>query len=379
MKIGIDIRTLMDRHYSGVPEYSLNIIKNLIKIDRENEYILFFNSFKDISMDIPEFLAPNVSIVRTKYPNKLFSLSMKIFKYPKLDKLCKVDVFFMPHMNFASFSADAKKVITIHDLSFLRYPEFFSFKKNIWHRLVDIKKDLKSFDKIIAISENTKDDIVELCSVAEEKIEVISSGIADDFKVFPKDEPKLKIVKEKYKLPDKFIFSLGNIEPRKNIEGIISAFELMQNKGEQSDCHLVFAGAFGWKYKKIIKKWEKSAYKNKIHFLGFIDREDKPYLYNLASIFVYPSFYEGFGFPPLEAFASGLACISSANSSLSEVTKDAALLVDPYNTELLASTINSLLGSPKLRQNCINKGLKIVDTYKWDRSARETKKVLESF
>ncbi|MBA4320032.1 MAG: hypothetical protein C0412_16650, partial [Flavobacterium sp.] len=210
MKIGIDIRTLMDARYSGVSEYTLNLIKEILKLDSHNEYRLFYNSFGKCS-NIPEFSAKNVKLVKYNYPNKILNyLFFKFFNYPKIDKELKTDVFFMPHINFIGLTQTPlplpslrnwggatqtatqpplpplvrgetlqlsggwlktnQKIITVHDLSFLRNPEFFSLRKNFWHSMVDAPRLLKKFDRVIAISENTKRDIIELCGISPDKI-----------------------------------------------------------------------------------------------------------------------------------------------------------------------------------------------------------------
>ena len=251
MKIGIDIRTLMDVHYSGVPEYTYNLIKEILKLDVKNTYKLFYNSGRDASQNIPDFKFENCEIIKTRYPNKVFNyLMQKTLKYPKIDKLLGVNVLFTPHINFISLSGNSKKIITIHDLSFLRYPEFFSLRKNFWHWAINVKKLLKKFDIIVAVSENTKKDIIELCEIPEEKIKVIYSGIDNIYQKIEKNNSDLNRVKEKYSLPEKFILYLGTIEPRKNIEGLIKAFEIFkQQNPEHIEIHLVLAGARGWKSK----------------------------------------------------------------------------------------------------------------------------------
>ena len=141
MKIGIDIRTLMDAQYSGVSEYTLNLIQNILKLDQKNDYRLFYNSAHDISNRIPRFDYPNVKIIKFNYPNKILNyIGFKMLGMPRIDKLLDVDVFFMPHINFMAFSGKAKSILTVHDLSFLRYGEFFSLRKNFWHRMLNVKK-----------------------------------------------------------------------------------------------------------------------------------------------------------------------------------------------------------------------------------------------
>ncbi len=251
MKIGIDIRTLMDEKYSGIPEYSLCLLREILKIDKDNEYILFYHSFKDVGTRNPEFKNANIRIIKTKYPSKLFGYILQnIFSWPKLDRLLNVDVFFMPHINFFAFSGNSKTIITVHDLSFLLYPEFFSLKKNIWHRMLNIGYNLRKFDQVIAISKNTKQDLIEQCGVEENKIKLIHSGISSSFKKIKIDNPRLVEVREKYNLPKKFILYLGTIEPRKNVDGLILAYEsLIDENSNLRDIELVVAGAKGWKYK----------------------------------------------------------------------------------------------------------------------------------
>jgi len=331
MKIGIDIRTLMDEKYSGVSEYSLKLVQEILQLDHVNRYQLFYNSAKDISGRMPEFNYSNVKIVKKNIPNKFLNYFLfKFFNWPKVDKILNIDTFFMPHINFIAITPPTPpfsnrrikggSILTIHDLSFLRFPEFFSFRKNFWHKMINVSKLINKFDKIIAVSENTKNDIVELCNVDPRKIRVIYSGVDRDYTMLNSKALELSCVKKKYKLPEKFILFLGTVEPRKNLEGLISAYnELRNTSNDFRKYKLIIAGGRGWKSENIYKEWEKSSYKDDIKFLGYIDRKDKVYLYNLASVFVYPSFYEGFGFPPLESMACGTPVISSFTSSLSEI------------------------------------------------------------
>jgi glycosyltransferase involved in cell wall biosynthesis len=378
MKIGIDIRSLMDARYSGVSEYALNLIYTLLEQDKENEYRLFYNSFHQVSDRLPEFSAENVKIIERKYPNKVFNyLLQKSLNWPKIDRLLGVDLFFMPHLNFISLSGKAKIVIAIHDLSFLRYPEFFSWRKNFWHRMLNVKKILQKTDCIIAVSENTKSDIVALCGVPQEKIRVIYSGINSIYDNYQPEDDQKSIIRKKYNLPSKYILFLGTIEPRKNIKGLIEAYGKFRNKNsELAEYKLVLAGGKGWKAGAIYIARNNSKYKNDIVFLDYIKAEDKPVIYSLASLFVYPSFYEGFGFPPLEAMACGTPVITSFSSSLSEIAGDAALLVDPYNTTDIASTIGNLLNNENLRLSLKNKGLIQAKKFNWLDSAN---KYLELF
>ena len=380
MKIGIDIRTLMDARYSGVSEYTLNLIKEILKLDTVNEYRLFYNSFGDCP-NLPEFIEKNVKLVKYNYPNKVLNyLYFKFFNSPKIDKELGVDAFFMPHINFIGLSEGTKSIITVHDLSFLRYPEFFSARKNFWHRMVNVKKLVKRFDFVVAVSENTKRDIVELCGVNSDKIKVIYSGIGEENRKITNHQlPMAKQIKNKYNLPDKFILYLGTVEPRKNVEGIIRAYnELRIKNHELEDYKLVIAGGKGWKSDNIYREWEKSKFKADIKFLDYVDGEDKVYLYNLAEVFVYPSFYEGFGFPPLEAMACGLPVVTSYASSLPEVMGDAALTVDPYNVNDIARALAEILTNENLRNKLIERGLKRAGEFTWRKTADEYLEILKN-
>jgi len=372
MKIGIDIRTLMDAEYSGVPEYTLNLIKEILRLDSNNEYKLFYNSFADLEDRIPKFEGNNIEIVKTNYPNKIFNYGFqKILGWPKIDKFMDVDVFFLPHMNFASLSKDVKKIIAIHDLSFLHYPDFFSLRKNIWHKMVNIKKLLGNFDKVVAVSENTKKDLIELCDVDPGKIKVIYSAIEKNYKKI-EDQEKLTKIKNKYNLPDKFILFLATLEPRKNVDGLIQAFDIFQKKYSGFESYeLIIVGGKGWKGRKIFEAWQKARHKEKIKFLGYIKRGDKKYIYNLASLFVYPSFYEGFGFPPLEAMASGAPVITSNSSSLPEVVKDNAVLINPYDINEISEAICQTLSNDNIRKRISGSALKYVENFSWEKTARE--------
>jgi glycosyltransferase involved in cell wall biosynthesis len=365
MKIGIDIRSLMDKYYGGVSEFTYQLLKSLFEIDQTNQYVLFYNSGKDVKNRIPDFKKSNVEIKYTAYPNKIFNYVMqKNLKWPKVDQFLGVDKFFMPHFNFISLCPETELILTIHDLSFLRFKEHFSLRKNIWHNLLNVKKLINRADRIIAISKNTKNDIIELCGVDDRKIKVIYSGINNQIKTHNPEK-----IKKKYKLPAKFILSLNTVEPRKNIVGLIQAFDLFMSENKYSDIELVIAGAKGWKYKKIIDHWKESKNKNKIHFIDYIDNFDKPGLYRLAEIFIYPSFYEGFGFPPLEAMTAMCPVIASGASSLGEVCGSAAILIDPNNPQSISQAIGNVLKNDVLRQNLIDRGLAQVEKFSWEKTA----------
>lgn len=371
MRIGIDIRCLMEKNYSGISEVTYNLLDHLFKIDSTNQYILFYNSSKQPS--VPSFDYPNVKFKEYQYPNKLFNLALRYLKITEIDKLIGgVDVFLIPNFLFLNLSKNCRKVLIIHDLSFELYPKFFTLKKRLWHNLIRPKQLCQQADVIIAISENTKNDIIKIYNIQGDKIKVINPGIREVF-FQPIDRSTKQKVKQKYHLGDNFILYLGNLEPRKNVDSLIKAFE----KINDPTLELAIAGGQAWKYQKTYQLWQNSPLKDKIKFLGYVDTPDKPALYALAKIFVYPSIYEGFGLPPLEAQAVGTPAITSFNSSLVEAVGDSGLLIDPNNINELAQTISQLLGDQNLKNKLIEKGLENVKRFTWKKTSRQVLKILE--
>ncbi len=381
MKIGVDIRVLTDRYYSGVSEYADKLLQNLLKIDRDNDYRFYYNSARDLSGRLPKFDYPNVQIVKTNWPNKIFNyIFQKIFNRPYLDKLLGgVDVFFEPHFNFVSLSPQSRGLMTIHDLSFLRYPEFFNQRKNFWHNTLNINKLVGKFSSLVAVSQNTKRDIVDLLKFPEDKIKVIYSGVSDVYRPIDKGDPELEKVKIKYNLSDKFILYLGNIEPRKNLPSLIRAYnQFRQAYPDLADYQLVITGLSGWKVKETEDVYRNSPWQKDIKFIGYIQKQDKPILYNLAKVVAYPSLYEGFGFPPLEAMKCGTPVLCTNVSSLPEIVGDAALMIDPDNISAMAVGLRELIVNENLRAELISRGYRQSAKFSWEQTAREYLELFQS-
>lgn len=378
MKIGVDIRVLMDEYYSGVSEYAANLLSAILALDKDNHYKLFYNSWHNLDKRLSSWQREKTVVYGSHIPNKIFNyFYQKIFAYPKIDSfLGGVDLFWSPHFNFTSLESKTKKIVTVHDLSFLRYPEFFSVRKNIWHRALNVKKNLRLADKIIAVSENTKNDIIELVGISPEKVQVIYSGNNAVKGIFTECEGTDFF--NKHKLNGRIALYLGTVEPRKNIGGLITAYNFLRSgSGEFADVKLVIAGANGWKNKKIYHQWSLSPYKDDIIFLGYISQKEKDILYSKSSVFVYPSFYEGFGFPPLEAMTNGLPVVCSNVSSLPEVVGSAALMINPFKPEEIVTAIIMILNDASLRQNLTAKGFAQIKKFSWEKTAEEYLKVFK--
>lgn len=374
MKIGIDIRCLIGGNRTGVEEYTVELLEHLFATDRENEYVLFWNAWKLPACPFEwDRRFPNVRLVSFRIPNKLLNFFLWYVRFPHLDRLIGgVDVFFMPNLNFGAFSRAVRVVLTAHDLSFERYAETFSWKRRLWHLFVNFRRLALRADRIISVSQSTRDDVLSVPGVSPKKVRVVESGISERFCVMDRNDPILPAVKHRYALPYRFILFVGTIEPRKNLLSLARAFDALVESGEALNYNLVIAGTHGWKCQDILKNIDDLPSRSRIHFTGFVRDEDKPALYNLASIFVSPSFYEGFGFPSLEAAACGVPVIASHTSSFPETVGAGALLIDPLRPDDLFRALRELLRDAPLRDKLSQRGNVCAASFRWKSSARKT-------
>ncbi len=383
MVIGIDIRMLARGAKTGIEEYTEKLLSNMLGLDSGIKFKLFYNGYKKVKLSHDWLNLPNVELVEFRIPNRALDISSKLAGFPKIDRLlCGIDVMFSPHIFLSSLSPKCRSVVTFHDLSFEKYPEFYSKVKSYWHLSMDPKKQARRANRIITVSQSTKNDLISLYDIDQRKIRVIYSGIEQESRI-KNQESRVDEIKAKYRLPKCFILYLGTLEPRKNIVGLIRAYELVRKKFMIHDSKfiipkLVIAGGKGWLYKEIFDTIEKSGYKEDIILTGFINENDKRYIYELADLFVYPSFYEGFGFPPLEAMSYGVPTITSNVSSLPEAVGDSAIMIDPYDHDELANAIENVLCDRKLRDILIAKGRKRIKKFSWQNCARETLETLTS-
>jgi glycosyltransferase involved in cell wall biosynthesis len=372
MQIGFDARCLEEENISGVGEYALELLKNIIDSDKSNQYIVFSNSFRQKSNRHFAWIKkhPNIKLKRFPIPNKILNFCFWYLSWPKIDKLIGgADIFFAPNINFLSVSDQCRLVATFHDLSFERYPHFFPLKTRLWHKyFVNPRKISETAKSIIAVSESTKRDLEEIYRVDKNHVQAVPHGICQEFKVMNKNDPRLDAIKKKYDLPREFILYLGNIEPRKNVASIISAYKNIVTENEKlSKYKLVLAGNISPLCRDLIEK-------GNIKTCGYVKRTDRPFIYNLASLFVYPSFFEGFGLPVLEAMACGTPVIASNNSSIPEVAGNSALSIDPNRPAELADAMKNILMDENLRQKFKERGLEQAQKFSWKKCARETLK-----
>jgi glycosyltransferase involved in cell wall biosynthesis len=269
-----------------------------------------------------------------------------------------------------------KYIVTIHDLTSLLFPQYHSFFRRIHHKN-SILTSVRLADYIIADSHSTKQDLMKLFSVPADKIKVIYIGVDSCFRVIKSQEDLLRS-RDKYALPSEFIFTLGVLEPKKNTESVIRAYADLK-KSLPNVPKLVIGGSikYGWKNSNIFRVVSELRLKDDVIFTDFIDYQDLPAVYNLAKLFVFPSIYEGFGLPVLEAMACGTPVITSNTSSLPEVAGDAAVLVDPYDILGIADAISNVLADENNQREMAEKGLKNVKRFSWQKAAQEILEVFE--
>lgn len=378
MLIGIDARSLQEQFSGGVTEYTRNLLKNIFAIDQENEYVLFLNSLKNKPDDLAKWESHSqVKIIAKSIPNKFLNTSFALFKKPWLDSLLgKVDVLFFPNINFAAFSSRVKTVLTIHDLSFELMPEFYSQKSRIWHQAVRPQKIINRADKIIAVSQSTALDLQKLFLVPQDKITVIYSGV-NSTEHQNLDPSLVSQVRKKYSLPQKYILMLGAGDPRKNSISLIEAYNLLAQ--EISDLpHLLLVGLDAAGKGEEVKVIRQSVAGEKIAVHPYLPQGEKLAILQAAEVLVYPSYYEGFGFPALEAMAAGVPVIASNNSSLPEVVGEAGVLVNPYGTAELGFALKQVLLDNKLKEDLISRGRQKAQEFSWKETAKRTINTLTS-
>lgn len=311
-------------------------------------------------------------LVPARWPHKLLSASIALSGAPELDRLVekragvRLDWFFSPNLHFTALSGNVRHILMVHDLTFHLFKNYFTPRQRLWHRLVNPKKQCQTAGRVIAPSENTKRDLVDHYQIPAEKITVLYPGLSSSFDM----QHSSSDTQRKYSLPENYILFLGAIEPRKNIPAIIQAFE-ESCPSLPASYSLVIAGAPASASRRILARIKASPRLGQIRLIGYVDHRDKPALYRGASLFVYPSFYEGFGFPALEAMAAGVPVIASNRSSLPEVTGAAAFLVNPHRPDEIAEGIRRLLTDAAARAAAIKSGRERAARFSWEKTAQD--------
>ncbi|OHB21243.1 MAG: hypothetical protein A2666_05670 [Parcubacteria group bacterium RIFCSPHIGHO2_01_FULL_47_10b] len=395
MRIAVDIRSLQEGFHSGVQEYTMQLLRALWEIDGVNDYVLFTSGrsralpsdFLSLCDSVTSSRTGRIERIHLGVPNKVLNPLFRLPGHSIGQMLGDPDLVFHPNISLARLPVEAPYIVTVHDLSFVRHPEFFSRKRQLWHRLAGIRTQIKGAAGVIAVSQSTKDDVVELYGADEQMIQVIYSGISDSFQPRSRTTRVIDaVVRAAYQLPDRYMLSVGTIDPRKNPFALIEAFEALKqgpSGGNKSpwagrdanfaDVKLVMVGPKAWTTDdRFTRRISESIAGDDIIVTGEVPSDHRPSLYRLATVFAYPSFFEGFGFPPLEAMACGTPVISSFGSSLPEAVGDAALMVDPYRVDELVAAMREVLVSAKLRKTLVQKGKVQAARFLWDDCARIT-------
>lgn len=379
MHIAIDISQAIGNR-TGLGYYVYNLVKHLALYDEVDKYRLYYpacwKSFGIVRQGIRQNILPSQpnfkeSILRM--PRSLFNTLFERGPVPIEIGLGNIDVFHATALSIPRLWK-SKLVVTIYDLWPLLYPEQvdFNFRKAFEGF---VQKALRA-ERIIVMSESTKRALMQKYSVKPEKIDVIYGGVAKSYGPVNREE-SLKRVRKKYCLPEKFILSVGLLVPRKNFEKMVEAFALLKNRRKTFKHKLIIAGGKAWSHASICKKIEDLGLQDEVHLIGYVAESDMSALYSAADIFVFPSLYEGFGLPPLEAMACGVPVVASNTSSIPEVVGNAAILVDPYNVCEWADAIEPVVFDDGVKQELRQKGFERVRLFTWEKAALETLRVYQ--
>lgn len=365
MRIAIQASDLDSQRIDGTRVYLLNMLNRFGEISPGDDFFVFHRD--DFNPELSPKIYPNYRIIKKKFPAYWTQtrFAMELWKG-------NYDALWMP-MQALPFlrRRNLRTTITIHDLAFKIFPEFFP-KKDLRRLNLFTDYSIKNSDKIIAVSESTKGDILKFYpEIREEKIKVIYHGFDPElFQEVILEETKNKAMVNYRLTAGTYVLYVGALQPRKNLGVLIEAFE--KTKKGNTGLKLVLAGGKAWMWKGILDKIKNSRYAKDIIITGTIPFEEIAVLYRNASAFVFPSLYEGFGIPLLEAFASKIPVISAKNSSLSEIGEEACLYFDEKNSHDLADKIKNVLGSEEIRNGLIRKGEIQLQKFSWDKCARET-------
>lgn len=364
MKIGIDARAAKWYRGTGIGTYTYELIDNINKVDSSNDYLIFLpdtNSF-DINLE-NNFKLRNINVnIRNNFWDEI--------NIPNILKDSEVELYHVPQ-NGVGLPMDkkCKFVITLHDIIPYKIPQTVS-SRYLKIFTEELPKIIPLCDGIITVSNFSKDDIAKAFNFPKDKIFVTYLSAEDIYKPIDKLKSK-KIIEKEYGISGDFILYVGGFSPRKNIVGIIKAFEHIRNRIDKN-LKLVIAGKKGISYQNYISLTEKLNLTSNVIFPGFIALSHMPYLYNSAELLVYPSLYEGFGLPPLEAMACGTPVIVSNSTSLSEIFNKSAIMVNPYNIDALGEAIYECLENNILRRQLISRGFNLCKNLTWKNTALST-------
>lgn len=360
-----------NQRIDGTRVYILNLLKYFGQLDNSSQFVIYHKKEFNPELTPPGF--PNYKIVKKFAPCVWTQTRFALGIWKENPDVLWMPVHSLPFIR----KKKMKTVVTIHDLAFKFFPDHFP-KKDLFKINLFTDYAVRHADKLIAISESTKKDILKLYPKTDpNKIRVIYHGFDSEVFSGARDIKKENEIKKKLEIGENYILYAGALQPRKNLETLISAFEILK-KEANSDLQLVLAGEKAWLSEKIVKKAQNSPFSRDIKMPGKLKFCDVGHLYRAAGIYVYPSLYEGFGIPVLEAFAAQIPVITADNSSLREVAGEAALYFNTSSAPDLAGKMKEILTKENLRQELISKGLEQIKKFSWSKCAQETLEYLKS-
>lgn len=373
VRIGIDY-TSAAHQGAGIGRLTRSLVRALAERDRENQYTLLIRG-RELPFAPPDVAGRNVASgitndrfreVRTRIDERWWDRIWHRLRLPVPVEwvIGPVDVFHSPDFTLPPTLRRTRCMVTVHDLSFLRLPE--CYEPVLFRYLsVEVPRAVRRADWVLADSKSTRCDLIELLRVPAERISVIYPAADPGFHPI-QDPDVLSRVQLKYGLPPRFVLSVGTLQPRKNYVRLIQAMARLH----QPEVKLVIVGGKGWLFDEVFTAIQEQGLQEQVLILGFVDETDLPVLYNLAEVFCFPSLYEGFGIPPLEAMACGTPVIAADNSSLPEAVGDAGILIDASSTEELTCALQRLLQNPALRRELVERGRIQVSKFSWDEAAK---------
>ena len=363
MRIALDARKLRD---FGIGTYIRNILIELSRLDRDTEYVVLC---RPDDLGAGDVLGQNFRMVPETAP--AYSISEQ-FRIPLSLARERVQLVHEPHYVLPPL-INCSSVVTIHDCIHLMFPQYLPSRLAYVYAKGSMWTASKKANKILTVSEASKRDILRFFDVPPEKVVVVYNAIDERF-LAPANPERTSLVRQRYQLDHPFVLYVGNIKPHKNLERLIEAFGRARGQCPD-DLKLIIVGDEISKYPALRQSVHKHKLDKHVRFLGFQPMETLATFYRLARAFVFPSLYEGFGLPPLEALASGTPVITSNTSSLPEVVGDAALLIDPLNADDIADALVRVLTDDGLRAELVRRGFERVKQFSWDRSVKRTHEI----
>jgi len=368
MRITFDLSPAV-HHHAGLGRYAHELLSAMVAIDTEDSFdVLYYTPNGAERPDPPLDRLPARQVRLSAKPWRMSVLTANYTGLAMDRWLHSGDVFHATDHLLPALRRSAS-VFTVHDLIYLFYPEYH-LRLNRWFLTLMLPRFLKAADAIIAVSENTRRDAARLMGVPAEKMTVIYEGVNPAYRPIA-DPAVLAAVRARYYLPERFLLFFSTIEPRKNLLMLLEAYRALLDRSPAAP-DLAVAGRKGWLFQPVFERVTALGLEQRVHFTDWIDEADAPALMNAAEVFLYPSLYEGFGLPPLEAMACGVPVLCSDASSLPEVVGQAGLLLPPRDTAAWVQALERLLADPALGLALRGRGLAQAKKFTWEAAARQT-------